>query len=488
MAIPNVTFNIVENGLGNTPPSPANTVAIFGCSQGGTAATVNAPYQVVSNLVTDYGYGPGPELAAQLIQSGIPTIFVKVATTAAGAAGTVTHAGSGASVLTITGAPIDAYTVIVTVVRAGTAGTAPEPGFTISLDGGLTTSREIRMPSNHIYAGLAATTGMTLNFTAATLAVGDTYTFTTTAPTWVVADVETAINALRASTHQAALLYVVGAAAESDAAGIVTALAQFNGTYSKRFIRTIVEARDIDTTTAESEATWMAAIEADYATFQSDLVGVAAGGHLNVSAISGVSFRRNIGWLAIVRAGLTKVSRGLNAVADGALAASKGSSPISVVYHDEAKNPGLDANRFITVRSFDGLNDYYITNPNLMCGPTSDFTLLQYGRVMDEACVIANTYFTGLLGGDVRLNRKTGFILERDALAIESASTAVLEEGLLNTGDVSAIWTEVSRTDNISNTKTLTVTIKILPLGYIGTVSATLTFVNPAFGQVAQAA
>jgi hypothetical protein len=204
-----------------------------------------------------------------------------------------------------------------------------------------------------------------------------------------------------------------------------------------------------------------------------------------VSAISGVSFRRNIGWLAIVRAGLTKVSRGLNAIADGALSASKGSSPISVVYHDEAKNPGLDANRFITVRSFDGLDNYYITNPNLMCGPTSDFTLLQYGRVMDQACVIANTYFTGLLGGDVRLDRKTGFILERDALAIESASNTFLEQGLLNTGDVSAIWTELSRTDPISTSKTLSVTIKIIPLGYIGTVALTMTFENPAFGQLA---
>jgi len=482
MAIPNVTFNVVENGLGNTPPSPSNTVAIFGCSQGGTAAVAKDPYQVVSNLVTDYGYGPAVELAAQLIQSGVPTIFVKVATNAAGAASAVTHTGTGASVMTITGAPCDNYNVIVTVVRAGTAGTAPEPGFTVSLDGGVTTSREIRMPSNHIYAGLAATTGITLNFTAATVVVGDTYVFTTTAPTWVVADVETAITALRTSTHQASLLYVVGDAAESDAAGIVTAVAQFNGQYSKRFVRCIVEARDINTSTSEAESAWMTSIENDYAAFSSDLVGVAAGGHLNVSAISGIGFRRNIGWLAIVRAGLTKVSRGLNAVADGALAVSKGASPVSVVYHDEAKNPGLDANHFITVRSFDGLTNYYITNPNLMSGPTSDFTLLQYGRVMDEACRIANIYFTGLLGGDVRLG-KNGKILERDAKAIESASDAVLEEGLLNTGDVSAIWTQVSRNDDITNTKTLSVTINIEPLGYIGTVALTMTFVNPAFGQ-----
>ena len=113
----------------------------------------------------------GMMLAANLIESGIPTIFVKVDTDTAGAASAVTHNGTGLSVMTTTGDPFDAYNVIVAVVRAGTAGSDPEPGFTISLDGGRTVSREIRMPANRIYTGIAGTTGITLNFTAATLVV-----------------------------------------------------------------------------------------------------------------------------------------------------------------------------------------------------------------------------------------------------------------------------------------------------------------------------
>lgn len=483
MTAPSVNFTIQSNGLGNVASSTANVVAVLGCSSGGTAAAVKGPYALTSNLVTDVGYGPGVELAANLIQSGISTIFVKVATTTPGAASAVTHAGTGASVMTVTGAPVDLYDVIVTIVRAGTAGTDPEPGFTVSFDGGRTTSREIRMPTNHIYSGFAATTGVTLNFTAASLAVGDTYKFTTTPPVWAAADVATALDALKASSLNASLLYVVGAAAKADADTIATSLNAF--VTRKKFERLVLEARDIDTGTSESEATWIAALNSDYATFLNDRVSVAAGYAIVPSSISKIAFRRSMGQLAIVRAGLARFGRDLGAVADGPLVPSRTGQPTSEVFHDEALNPGLDSNRFMTLTSFNGRTGYYVTNANLMCGPTSDFTLLQYGRVMDRACSVADQYFTGLLGEDVRLDRKTGYILEKDAKAIETASDQKQNDALVATNNASFVKTTLSRVDNISTTKTLTVTIEILPKGYIKTVSITMTFVNPVFGSLA---
>ncbi len=492
MTAPSVNLNILSSALGNVPPSPANTIAIFGTSSGGTAATVQDAYRRSDNLVTDYGYGPGPDLASQCIQSGIPTIFVKVATNTPGAATAVTHTGTGTSVMTVTGTPLDAYDVIVTQKSDGVAGSDPEPQFAVSLDGGQTESRSITMPANRVYSGLAATTGLTLNFTAATIVEDDTYTFQTTAPTWTAADVATAIDALRADRREFGLGYVVGACSKSNADTILASVVQF--LTSKKPVGFIVEARDISVSTGETEAQWMASISADFGTFTTDYIDVAAGYCLSTSALTRVEFRRSIGGLAIVRAGRRNIGRDIGAVADGALCPNYGGTnntgplagvPVDTVYHDEALNPGLDANRFMTVTSFPGQTGYYITNPNIMCDPTSDFTLLQYRRVMDEAARIARDFFTKLLSTDVRLNRRTGFILERDALGIESGCNGKLNSGLVATGAASAVQCVVSRVDDISVTKTLTVTVSIIPLGYVKTASITLSFFNPVFAAAA---
>ena len=490
MTTPNVNFTILSSALGNVAPSPAGTIAIFGCSSGGTANTVQDAYRRADNLVTDYGYGPGPDLAAQCIQSGIPTLFVKVPTNTPGAAGSVTHTGTGTSVMSVTGTPFDAYSIVVTANASGTVGTDPEPSFTISLDGGQTTTRPITMPVSGVYSGLAATTGLTFNFTAASFVQSDTYTLSTTAPTWNAADVATAIEALRTNVREFGLGYVVGACAKSQADTILAEVVQFISL--DKFVGFIVEARDIGN--AETEAQWMASISADYATFTTDYMGVAAGACLSTSALTKVQFRRNIGQLAIVRAGRRNIGRDIGAVADGALCPNYGGTnntgplagvPVDTVYHDEKLNPGLDANRFITVTSFTGITGFYITNPNLMCAPTSDFTLLQYRRVMDEAANIVRNYFTQLLSTDVRLNKKTGFILERDALAIESGCNTELNAGIVNNGQASAAQCVVSRVDDLSTTKTLTVTVSVIPLGYVKSVAATLTFFSPVFASVA---
>jgi hypothetical protein len=81
-----------------------------------------------------------------------------------------------------------------------------------------------------------------------------------------------------------------------------------------------------------------------------------------------------------------------------------------------------------------------------------------------------------LLSTDVRLNRSTGFILERDALAIESGNDSKLKAGLIDTGQASAEQTILARDDDLNTTKELTVTVAIVALGYIKIVSPTMTF------------
>ena len=103
--IPSVNFDIESNGLGNTALSPSNIVSVFGCSSDGDAGVPVVYRSTAGKVVTDFGYGPGPELVANLVRSGITAVFTKVETDVVGAVGPVTHTGTGTSSMAITGTP-----------------------------------------------------------------------------------------------------------------------------------------------------------------------------------------------------------------------------------------------------------------------------------------------------------------------------------------------------------------------------------------------
>jgi hypothetical protein len=494
---PQIIFNVVSNALGNVPVSPANTIAVYGVSSAGTVLVPSDPYSVPGDVAVDFGYGPGPELAANLVASGIRTIFTKVETDTEGTVSVVTHTGTGTSVLSITGNPYRAYEISVIPSKAGTAGDEPEPSFQVSFDGGRTYSRSIRMPANRVYDGFAETTGLTLNFTAATLVVGDEYTATTTAPTLSAAGVVDALAAFRTSKSQAALHFVTGALDESGVESCVVEVNEF--IEQKKFCRFVFEARDIDT--GETTAQWMDAISEDFAAFTNDRICVAAGAARITSSLTGFRLRENISWLAAVRAGqVTARTQGptfgqdLGATEDGPLVSftqNGQGSAVTEVYYDEQLTPGLDEARFITITSYPGddANGYYITNPNIMSGPTSDFDLLQLGRVMDEACRVTNGFFLTKISTAARVDPRTGKILEKDAKALDSGNNQVIANAIVNNGNASPMpnnqYTTVSRVDNIINTKTVTVTVKILPLSYMKVFTIQMSFFNPALSSAA---
>jgi hypothetical protein len=425
---------------------------------------VSGPYSSVSKIITDYGYGPGVESAAALIAAGAQPLFVKTPSTTPGSSSAVTHVGTGVSVMTLAvGVAYDRYNAIVTITRSGTVGSGIPGGFTYSLDGGVTTSLEVRMPVSGDY--VIPNTGLTIHFTAATIVAGDTYTFTTTAPAWANTDLTDAALALRQSTKIAGLIHVVGPMNATAAGVLNTALAAFPT--NKKFIRAIVETVDFTST----ESAWITTIETDYALFTSDYITVAAGPILYPSSISGVNFRRSCAFPAIVRAAQVAISQSVGEVSLGALPS------VTTAYHDEYAVPGLDADRFMTTTSIPGLIGYYIQRPLMMYSVGSDFTELQYGRVMDEACRIVYAYFVQRLNSRVRLTPSTGFILEKDARALEAGCLTKLNDGLINTGDANAASVVVARNDNIQSTKTLTVTVKVQPVGYSEYINVTIGFV-----------
>jgi hypothetical protein len=80
----------------------------------------------------------------------------------------------------------------------------------------------------------------------------------------------------------------------------------------------------------------------------------------------------------------------------------------------------------------------------------------------------------------VRTDPTTGFILEADAVAMETDIRSKMKAALTAPGFASSVSYSVSRTDNIQSTKTITTTAQVLALGLILEIDSTIQFQNPA--------
>lgn len=481
--IPNVAFRFPNNNLGATPPSPGGIIAVLGaCTHPGL--DINEPRTIggsPQNVVDVAGYGPAADLAANLVQGGATVVVVPVDYTPA-TPSAVTHTGTGLSVMTVSGDPFDQYFVRVRVVRAGVAQSDPAPGFVVSLDNGNSETGTIRMPDNGVYSGLAATTGLTLNFTAASMVVGDLYEFTTGAPTVAAADVVSAITALRKSTEPFSVVHVVGAFDASDVNTIYDEFATLQP--KKRFAALFVETVDGN---GETEADWMADLEADFGgTVQNDYTCVWAGNDFVRSQVLNCLMWRSVAFLASIRLSQVAVSRDLGAGLDGPLLPFVNGAPVvfpkrngvsgmpaGYFIHDEALNPGLNANQFATQMSKDGETGYFVTNPNIMSGPTSDYSLLQFRRTSNEIARLTNINLSKQLSDDVLLNPQTGKILDREAKTLEQGNDAACSS-LVGAQNVSALGTIIGRDADIINFEPIPVTVRWVPKGYLKSFDVTI--------------
>ena len=158
-----------------------------------------------------------------------------------------------------------------------------------------------------------------------------------------------------------------------------------------------------------------------------------------------------------------------------------GSLPgVASLYRDEQATPGLDAQRFTTLRTIIGLQGFYVTNGKTMASTISDYQLLQFKRVMNRACKVARTGMLRFLNDSVRVDPATGRINELDARAIESYVGGQLKAALVSPRHASDASIAVKRDQNIISTSQLPVRIRVTPLGYAKDIEIDIGFRNPA--------
>lgn len=471
---------VSHSGTGSVAPTvtakPATAFQIR-CVLGGAVGTSTWQTSVDGGVT----YGSPWVSAATVIIPGVSytTLAFAAGTAVTGdmffiaTTGTVTNTGSDAQDVTHSASSIvDAYSVVITITTGGARGVGM---FTISLDGGVTTSQPYLIPSSGNFVvtdgvdqnktGAYNSTGMYLAFAAGTYVVGDTFTFVTTGASCTTSDLTAGFNALIADQRftPGNGIHVVGAPASSSAGATLLAaldLLLSGAAGMNKWTRLMMETpQDTDS-----------AILAAYANAASTRVSVAAGYETQTSPLNGRVQSRSIAWQAIARAGCVVPSEALGRVDTGSLPG------VVKLTRDEFATPGLDTGRFLTGTSLSGKQGAYITGPGRIMAPTgSDYSFWPYGRVMDIVCSLAYQGLLKFLNASVRVN-PNGTISSKDAVKIESWVTNTILNGAGS--NISSLVVQVDRTNNLLATQTLLPTIRVVPVGYVLFVNADIGFTN----------
>jgi hypothetical protein len=468
--IPDATVTVLDGANGLAADRGDRIQVKIGTSSAGTANVLES-ISAVGDLVSKFGQGPLVESAAMVLsEAGGPIYCMKVAGSVAGTAAAPVATKTGTATLAVGGAPYDAYEVVVKIVRGGATLIAGTATFKYSLDGGRTYSGELAVPTSGIYAIPNSNLTLTWTYTSGTAFVADDqWTSACTAPGYSTSDLATTITALLADPRTWFLAHVVGiptdlAGARALFAALATHMATAAASY--RFARALMEAPfDTDANLLANTTGF-----GDLADLR---VAVGAGPANIISPVSGRSYKRNAAWRAAARAQKLAPSQDLGEVAAGPVPG------IVSLGRDEQATPGLDAGRFITLRTIINRSGYYLTRGRLFAPAGSDYTLLQDGRVMDIACSVARDRALAFLNSRFATN-PDGTIEDTAAKGVEAVIDDDLRNQIVRKGDAVDCSVAVDRTINMVTTGTLKVRVRIQRFAYASAIELELGFKSTA--------
>lgn len=487
MPVASVGATLLDGALGQPQGSIVGHIAvIMGPSSDGPyvqPAMFARPRDVQNN----FGKGPLVSLASQvLLRTGKPVIVLRTNVTTAGGYGAIDSTGkTGTSVVTADtdAEPYDEYEPYVKIVTGGTVGTA---GITYqtSLDGGRTLSATKALGTAN---SITITEGnVKFDLDVGTLLAGDVFHCRTTPPTEDADDLEEARTAIEETN-----LYwdFVAPANCLDA----TAASAFNtwleSIWNSKQMHKAARICTRGPTTSETEATWQAAIAADFANFTSQRMSVSAGYCEAIEATPGkFQLRRPGGWFTTCRAlekrilpwkhDLGQVDLG-NLGSDIKIRDANGNPKAGL--HDESLNPGLDALGVETLTHLPGEVGVFCTTPYVKAAIGSDYYLWQYVAVTNRAVDAATKRLMKRCRKYIFVDRKTGYIKPSEARDINTEVEADVRAAV---GDsVSALSFATGLTDNLlQQNARLTGDLRIVPLAYPAGADITVGMVNPATG------
>lgn len=390
--------------------------------------------------------------------------------------------GSTGSLIT-SGTACDKYDVIVKIVQGGTVGGMTPIIAIWSLDGGFSfSSRSIGVVSPTgvlILADSTLPSGITVTLSNA-FDVGDTFTFSTSAPLTSSTDWLTALDACLADTVFQGQWGYATSATSMNKAFATLADGRLQTAFQNRELYGIFNTRDIgEGVPGETEAQWMAALTTDFAGFVSarGLTWISAGWLQWESPLTGRSFRRPNTFFVDARESSMPMHMDLGYTDDNTSSLNN----VLAIYHNEFLSPGLDEQRFITTRTYTEQPGRFFITEGITMGDTNDLgsDIPEWVRIKLAVMRAVKPYLFRYINDTLQvipiaesLSIPAGALAQQEADKIAAGVSRVVRT-VLNTpktdGKASAsdFTVDVPRNYNLLQTQTLLVDITITPFGRV---------------------
>jgi hypothetical protein len=463
--LPGVYPEIQDGGLGIVAPSGEGQRVVVGVSSQGPVNQVLA----LSDLAAVPGVlGTGPlarAVADQLAYGGGQVYAVRAQADIAGSV-SADSANPSSPAVTVTGSPLDAYEIVVRIVKEGALGTAT---FTYSLDGGDTTSQEIATAATYTLPG----TGLTLNFATGTYAAGATYRFRATAPQASVSSVQAAVRAALNTNLQYEYIQVAQPTGPAmwAALGALADEAEANFRYIFFLTETVPPGQDPDA--------WVNARLSEKASFSHKRVMIVAAWGEVVDTLTGRLEVQSLASRVGARISSQRVHVSPAWVQLGPLSGVVQVAPFvdtpfgKQSLFNNAHALALDQAGFTTVYRLIGRDGWFLVDGRTAAAPTSDYKLVQNRRVMDKATYQVRQALLDFVQWHVDptdLKASLASLLARANTPLRLMQAA---------GEIARGRVVAPPGQDILASQTLRLQIRIVPLGYLREIVMDIGFENP---------
>jgi hypothetical protein len=473
MVLGSQTITVLDPGLGLTNVA-ATTPIKMGVSSLGTVGQLYS-FSSLNFIRSTLGFGDlADDVAKTLREAGGPVLAMRGTGSVAAVLSAVTRTGTG-PLMSAAGVPTMRTQTRVRVKTGGTLGVAT---FDYSHDYHQPTmvsptfsqSRVIPAGGTFVFTNV----GVTVTFPAGTYVAGDTYDFTCEPAHLNASDLAVLFGQLATVPSVDPRLAHVTDAFSTATEGF--AMASALGGQLQTFASGYRYARGFcDVGSGDTSANVLIA----KAAFTDKRIVDAYGFELQDAALpfEGWSVRKvSSSSQMAARAASSLISTDLARYASGSLGGSR------FIYFDGFQDQTLDAAGIATLRTWPRIPGFYVANGALASPIGSDYTRLQFGRVMDEACSAVYEAMLPFVNEGLR-TLSTGVIDPLDAASVNTAGQGALESKLMQPknargvrGHVSAVGFQVDLANNLNLTGNLQTKIGIRPLGYAYTISQQLGF------------
>ncbi|OHD13238.1 MAG: hypothetical protein A2Y41_07865 [Spirochaetes bacterium GWB1_36_13] len=481
MGLSKNTITVKDGALGSGGGYASNAFAIIGISEKIPSGIITI--SSISEIEDMIGEGQLRDFLVDAFSFKTPPVaYVKViAGSVIGTKSAITKTGTGKGTFTIAGDPRNQYKIKITIISAGGLNVAT---FQAEVDGRLLPKATVPALGTGYTLG---NTGLTLNFDDGNPQIGetafvsgDTFEFTTTAPSATNEELLNAIDEVFEAKKSFRLLCV---ALETDKVFWSVFQSRIEAETDKNFFcRGLTFGRDInESETRDQYITKMTTPEQERGMVEGKRIQVVLSVCSIVDAINGNTDYRTVmgkylGFLMQNKIYESPAKTLLGAV--GGIEAIKKylESGEEKSFSLDGHIKALDKAGFVTVRTYHEKAGIYFTSGRTLCDEGSDFGEIMNCFVMDKACTVVAKRLFNFFNKDEDIG-SDGTILGLSY--IKAYGQQPLDDMKYINNEISSGTFIVPKEQDLLKTKNLNYFVEIVPKGYIVTLTGTINFVNP---------